>query len=155
MFRLMRPQVAEDYTDFMLRRTAAAAALTLLAAAPALAATAAYDRAAVMATGETTLSKGYDGGAAAGAVKAPMNGASANDGLTIPAPPAAGRARAALKSAAVPAPDQAPSSRGLLIAAALGVAGTFCGFSFGGLIGALIGAAVGVGIGFALLKLLS
>lgn len=151
----MRLSAADDYTDFMLRRTAAAAALTLLAVAPALAATAAYDRAAGMATGETPLSKGYDGGAAAGAVKVPAHGASADDGLAVPAPPAAGRTRAALKPAAVPAPDKEPSSKGWIIVAVLGVAGAFCGFPFGGLTGALIGAAVGVGIGFALLKLLS
>ena len=54
----------------MLRRTIAVALLIAAACVTAFAANTAYDRAAGMATGETSLGRGYDGADAAGTVKA-------------------------------------------------------------------------------------
>ena len=130
----------------MLRRTAAAALLTLLGAVPVFSAVTAYDRAASMAVGETTLSKGYDGANAAGAVRAQVDGTSAANGLAASMTTPAGRTPSAPKVGFVPSPAQ--FGRGAAIVWAAG------GFALGGPIGALIGAALGFGIGFFLSKLL-
>ena len=151
--------LGHDYTDFMLRRTIALALLAAAAVLPASAANTAYDRAASMAAGETTLGRGYDGANAAGAVKASANGTVNAAGLVTAGSPHSSLSRPSLTASAVPTPNRgfmggdSPFRR-----AAFGftgaVAGAAVGGALGGPVGALFGAILGYGIALMLSKML-
>jgi len=142
----------------MLRWTIAS---ILLAAAPAAATPATYDRAAGLATGETSLMRGYDGGTSAGAVSGFVGG-TFNSASPLPRIQETRLASASLKTSSVPAPDKENAGKkgslgllGVLMGLGGAVLGGLGGLALGGPIGALLGSAAGFGIGVALSKLLS